>query len=115
MDMNKGSIGFISAGLKGLAIEQKAILHNIANLDTPGYKAKKVSFENVLKDEGGKYDLKAEIESDKTASIRADGNNVNIDTESLKLYDNYIRQLYLFQKISGRMSSIRYILNQSAK
>ena len=115
MDINKGSIGLMNAGLKGLAIEQKVILHNLANLDTPGYKAKRVSFENVLNDESSRYDLKASVVSDDATSIRADGNNVNTDTESLKLYDNYLRQLYIYQKISGRMSNMRYILNQSAK
>ncbi|MCI9405341.1 MAG: flagellar biosynthesis protein FlgB [Oscillospiraceae bacterium] len=102
-------------GLEGLAIQQQTILHNLANLDTPGYKARSVSFENVLKDSKNRYDLKAHIYTDDATSIRPDGNNVDADTESLKLYQNYVQQLYLYQKISGQFSNLRYVMNQSAK
>ena len=103
------------SGLNGLALQQETILHNLANLDTPGYKAKSVSFSNLLSESKNKYDLKAHIYTDDATSIRPDGNNVDADTESLKLYQNYVQQLYLYQKISGHFSNLRYVMNQSAK
>lgn len=106
------SFGVMRSSLDGLAMQQDVILHNLANLDTPGYKAKSVSFEDVLKDAGGRYDLKAHVTTDETTSIRPDGNNVDADTESLKLYQNYVQQLYLYQKIGGQFTNLRYVLNQ---
>ena len=109
------SFGLMRSSLNGLAVQQEVILHNLANLETPGYKAKSVSFEDVLKGAGGKYDMKAHIITDDATSIRPDGNNVDADTESLKLYQNYVQQLYLYQKMSGQFSNFQYVLNQSAK
>ena len=109
------SFGLMRSSLNGLSVQQEVILHNLANLETPGYKAKSVSFEDVLKGVGDKYDMKAHVITDDTTSIRPDGNNVDADTESLKLYQNYVQQLYLYQKISGQCSNFRYVLNQSAK
>lgn len=110
----------MESGLNALSIQQKMILHNLANYETPGYKAKSVSFEDVLgaaerKNGEGRYDFKAKITTDDSTSVRPDGNNVNADVESLKLYQNYAQQLYLYQKISGQFSNFRYVLSQSAK
>lgn len=109
------SLGVLRGSLNGLALQQRAILHNLANLETPGYKAKNVTFEDTLKGAGGRYDLKAHILTDDATSIRPDGNNVDADAESMKLYQNYVQQLYVYQKIGGQFTNLRYVLNQSAK
>lgn len=109
------SFGLMRSGLEGLSVQQQVILHNLANVDTPGYKAKYVSFEDTLKHSKDRYDLKAYVYTDENTSIRADGNNVEADTESLKLYQNYVQQLYLYQKISGQFTNLRYALNQFTK
>ena len=115
MLFNSKSLGMMRASLQGLSVQQEVILHNLANLDTPGYKAKYVSFEDTLKGAGDRYDLKAHIVTDEATSIRPDGNNVDADTESLKLYQNYVQQLALYQKISGQFTNLRYVLNQGPK
>ena len=109
------SLGMMRSSLEGLSVQQQVILHNLANLDTPGYKAKYVSFEDTLKGMGDRYDLKAHVITDEATSIRPDGNNVDADTESLKLYQNYVQQLALYQKISGQFTNLRYVLNQGPK
>ena len=40
---------------------------------------------------------------------------MDTDTQSLALYQNYVRQLYLYQKVSGHFTNLRYVLNQAAK
>lgn len=115
MLFNSKPLGMMQSSLKGLSIQQEVLLHNLANIDTPGYKTKHVSFEDTLKGMGDRYDLKAHIITDEATSIRADGNNVDSDTESLALYQNYVRQLYLYQKISGQFTNLRYVLNQGPK
>ena len=109
------TLGLMRDSLTGLAMQQQAILHNLANLETPGYKTKHVTFEDTLKGAGGKYDLKARVYTDDATSIRPDGNNVDSDAENMALYQNYVQQLYLYQKIGGQFTNLRYVLNQSAK
>ena len=116
MLFDSSAIGMMRGSLEGLSIQQQVILHNLANLDTPGYKAKYVSFEDTLKNtqagKQGRYDLKAHIVTDEATEIRPDGNNVDSDTQSLALYQNYVQQLAIYQKISGQFTNFRYVLNQ---
>ena len=108
--------GLMRSSLDGLAVQQQAILHNLANLETPGYKAKYVTFEDTLREaQGERYDLKAHVYTDEATSIRADGNNVDADAESMKLYQNYVQQLYLYQKISGQFTNFRYVLTNGPR
>ena len=46
------SIAFkaMESGLKGLSMKQQIHTQNIANIDTPDYKYKSISFENALSD-----------------------------------------------------------------
>jgi flagellar basal-body rod protein FlgB len=87
--------------LDGLSQRQTTISRNIANIDTPGYKAQTVNFEEALtralKSEGGNMGLSATHqahlsapESDQNVmtqsfrpggSERVDGNNVDLDVE----------------------------------
>lgn len=115
MLFNTYPLAVMRNSLEGLAIQQQTILHNIANLDTPGYKSKSVSFEDVLHGQGGKYDMKATILTNDATSLRPDGNNVDADAESMKLYQNYVQQVYLYQKVGGQFTNLRYVLNQSSK
>ena len=115
MLFNSKPLGMMRSSLQGLSLQQEVILHNLSNLDTPGCKARYVSFEDTLRGMGDRYDLKAHVLTDEATSIRPDGNNVDADTESLKLYQNYVQQLALYQKISGQFTNLRYVLNQGPK
>ena len=57
MLFNSYSMGIMRTSLNGLSLQQDAILQNIANLDTPGYKSKSVSFEDILHGKDGKYNV----------------------------------------------------------
>lgn len=115
MLFDTGTFGLLRSSLDGLNIQQQAILHNLSNIDTPGYKARYVTFEDTLKGVNGRYDLKARVETDESLSMRADGNNVDSDAESIKLYQNYVQQMYLYQKIGNQFTNLRYVLNQGPK
>ncbi len=81
-------------------------------METPGYKSKSVSFVDTLADEQNRYDLKAVITTDDNTSVRPDGNNVDTDMESMKLYENYVTQLAMYQKITGQFTNFRYVMSQ---
>ena len=46
----------IQAALQGLTARQRAIADNVANVDTPEFKASRVSFETTLKQARGTID-----------------------------------------------------------
>jgi flagellar basal-body rod protein FlgB len=98
-------------------IRNQAIAENIANVDTPGYKRKIVSFEEQLRQEMSRSDFKnsdvenieIRVERENTnLSYRLDGNNVDIDTETAALAKNQIRYYALAQ--SAGYSGIKYVL-----
>ena len=105
----------ISSGLNALSTQQQVILHNLANYETPGYKAKSVVFEDVLRGVQGKHQIEARVLTDEATEMRPDGNNVDSDNESLKLYENYVQQLYLYNKVTTQIGNYRYVLKSMAK
>lgn len=102
----------MTGSLQALSMQQQMILHNLANVETLGYKSKSVSFVDTLADEQNRYDLKAVITTDDNTSVRPDGNNVDTDMESMKLYENYVTQLAMYQKITGQFTNFRYVMSQ---
>ena len=71
------------------AFRNKLLTSNIANADTPGYKAKDISFQEEMNNaifSGGKSEYKI-YESGTTMSER-DGNTVNLDIEMAKVAEN---------------------------
>ena len=93
------------------------ISNNIANVDTPNYKRRDVSFENYLLEEltsGSTRNLRLKVNDVDLSNInsttytdysnlsyRLDGNNVDIDTENVELASTQI-------KYDGIMSSLDY-------
>lgn len=71
----------IKSGLNAADLRGKTIANNIANVNTPGYKRKYVSFEETLNDVNSK--VKIEVKEDKATSIRTDGNNVDLESEKV--------------------------------
>ena len=93
------------------------ISNNIANVDTPNYKRRDVSFENYLLEEltsGSTRNLRLKVNDVDLSNInpttytdysnlsyRLDGNNVDIDTENVELASTQI-------KYDGIMNSLDY-------
>lgn len=98
----------LNSALDGLALRQRVIADNIANIQTPGYQAKRVAFEESLA---------AAVRSGSGAATpvvarsleptRTDGNNVNLDTETLLNIDTNLRYQLATQAISGSYSKLR--------
>lgn len=110
----------MQSSLDALWLKQKVISNNLANIETPGFKASKVSFEDVLenaRNEKGaeRYSFQAQITQDETTSARPDGNNVSVDKEQLELYQTYLQSVYLYEKIGGQMTDMQYVLGQAFK
>lgn len=110
----------MQSSIDSLWARQRVISQNISNYETPGYKSKDLAFEEVFKSErdkngGGKYAFRSVMTTNENTVVRPDGNNVDLDAESMKLYDTYLQSSYLTQKISGQFTNMRYVLNQFMK
>lgn len=121
MFLDNSSLALMRASLNGVQLKQKVIAHNIANYETPDYNARNVTFEEVLSGVSkGKNDTSnvrylAHIKTDTTYDVRLDGNNVDLERENMELFDTYLQSSYLYQKIGGEFSNLRYVLNQAMK
>ncbi|WP_062305301.1 flagellar basal body rod protein FlgB [Demequina subtropica] len=105
-----GSVSFdaISSALDALSLRQRTTADNIANIQTPGYLAKKVVFEDALaaavSDGSGAVSATIATSLEPT---RLDGNNVNLDTETLANIDTGLRYELATRAMEGKFSSIR--------
>lgn len=105
------------------------LTNNIANVDTPNYRRKDVSFERYLEQamigddsldervgEINKHlsDFGGLIYTDHSVlSYRLDGNNVDIDTESAYLAENQIRYNTLVSQIQQEFSRYKTVLSSN--
>ena len=104
----------LSSALDGLAMRQRAIASNIANINTPGYTAKRVMFEDALAKsvENGDGNVTA-VTARSLEPTRLDGNNVNLDTETLSNVDTVLRFQFASQAIGGRCTALRTAMRTS--
>lgn len=117
--------------LTGLSRRQQAISSNVANIDTPGYRRREVTFEATLRSEiatagGGPQlartdpqhfagstaagDLSPASRSRDVVASRNDGNNVDIDEEMMLLVETQLRYQALSQSIGTRLNTLRSII-----
>ncbi len=102
------TVSALTSALNGLSQRQRAIADNIANINTPGYQAKRVAFEDALAASVAQGDgrvtptVKTSLEP-----TRTDGNNVNLDTETLSNVDTLLRYQFATQAVGGAFASVR--------
>lgn len=112
-------------------LRETAITHNLANIDTPGYKRMDVDFQSVLEKELGmsKYtsldkkvrglnrDLSGLTVSTYTDSsnfsYRLDGNNVDVDTENVELASEQIRYEALTSSINSQFNCMKAAIGKA--
>lgn len=118
LQMYLDSLAFkaMESGLKQLNIKQQIHTQNIANIDTPDYKYKYVTFENTLDekvDGNRKYDFKAKVTEVEDTEVLVDGNNVDVDKENLELYSTYLQSSAIIRKMNSSISDLRYVLTNT--
>ena len=95
--------------LDGLDRRQQAIASNLANLETPGYQAREVSFEHSLRAAvmaGRPADAAITVERS-LAPTRTNGNNVNIDVELMAASETKLRQQLAIEGLNAKYQLIR--------
>jgi flagellar basal-body rod protein FlgB len=120
----------LEASLNGSAARQKAIAHNVSNVNTPGFKSYLVDFEDQLKSMGSNYqeqlplkttspkhisiddsapDLK--IERDNSAGQSADGNNVDLEKEMTLMVKNDVYFNAALNQANKKIAMLKYVIS----
>lgn len=104
----------IGSALDGLGMRQRAIAQNIANVNTPNYQAQRVQFEAALARsvQAGDGNVTATV-AKSLEPTRLDGNNVNLDTETLSNIDTVLRYQFAARAIEGQFTSLRTAMRTS--
>jgi flagellar basal-body rod protein FlgB len=124
----------LKKSLNASAERSRVIAHNIANVNTKGFKASKVVFEdklnsilnnesiglkttasNHINDGSTLSTLQSEVKKDKSTSMRIDGNNVDIDNEMTNLAANTILYNALVSQANSKISMRRYVISEGRR
>jgi len=125
--MATNTIDLLQRGLNAAALRQEAISQNIANVNTPGYKAYRVEFEKALAQSvektglslkttrarhirGGGPEAAPYLVRDDSLSLRTDGNNVDLDLEMAALAMNQLKYDTLVQLTNKQFAKTRNVI-----
>ncbi len=107
---------------------QRTIAENIANIATPGYKAKDVDFSQILKSENEKtiigertnskhIPIGATLEKDgvsivrdNSAELRSGENNVDVDVEMAKSAENQLYYSATSKVLAGKFKALHLVV-----
>ncbi|KON89095.1 flagellar basal body rod protein FlgB [Sporosarcina globispora] len=127
MNLFSGTLSTLEQALNYSSLKQKVISQNIANADTPNYKAKDTSFKEAFQSALGEsvkanksdirhYDFKIGsspvqgIVTRRNASYNHNGNSVDLDKEMADLATNQIYYNAVIERVSGKFSSMQNVL-----
>jgi len=121
-----GTISSLENGLSYATLNHKTIANNIANVDTPNYKAKNVSFKDMLEDEkqisisayrtdNRHYDFEIKqstpgVNNMTNLRYRNNGNAVDMDAEQTKLAENQIYYNALIDRVNGKLNTLNTVI-----
>ena len=107
--MNDVTMTALHSALRGLATRQRVIADNVANVQTPGFRAGRVEFESALSaalEEGQAPTAEASLLRS-TAPTRTDGNNVNLDDETIAGLETSMRYELATRAMSEKFALLR--------
>lgn len=121
----------LERALDGVAARQRVSAHNIANVDTPGFKRQRLLFEEHLREalqgtqrprlkgtithprhipigeRSSPLERPFVVERDMTTSMRDDGNNVDIEAEMAQIVKDQVFYQALADQVSRRYAMLR--------
>ena len=106
----------LHTSLTGLQQRQRVTADNIANIQTPGFLAGRVDFESTLQSQIANGETPVGGRSSVTRSMdptRTDGNNVNLDTETIIQTETGLRYQLALSALDGKYSLLRSALRTS--
>jgi len=132
MNIDDKTMQALAASLKYRQLRQELIASNIANAETPGYKAKKIDFEEALAraldtddqmsmkvtdgkhfnvGNGGFKNLQPEIVETDDGIVSQDGNTVDRDKELAEMAENKIMYDASVQLLNKKLGLLKYAIS----
>lgn len=126
LDLFGKTVSNLEKGLNYATLKGKTISQNIANVDTPNYKAKSVSFKEVF--ENAQTDVLEAYRTDarhlpfrntkgikgvydfSTLQYRHNGNGVDMDKEQADLATNQIYYNALVDRMNGKFNTLQNVI-----
>ena len=127
--LNGPVLNVLQKELNASNLRQQVLSNNLANIDTPNFKRSDVDFQAVLNDALGQKsrDLSLKLTSlrhipgvaegdgsgivtDRTTSLRNDGNNVDVDREMSNVAENGLYYNSLTHTISSQLGLLRMVI-----
>ncbi|MDF2557300.1 MAG: flagellar basal-body rod protein FlgB [Bacillales bacterium] len=125
------TINLLQSALNASSMRQQVISNNLANAETPGYKAKKVAFESILKQklsnqssfEGKRTDSRhffigdssrmpsAQVLEDNETIMQNNENNVDVDKEMTNMGKNALWYNSLTQQLNNQFQELSIAIN----
>src|SRR4051794_21358873 len=104
----------LHSALSGLSERQRVIADNIANIQTPNFHAGVVKFEDALSgaDSDGSGDVTPSV-AKSLEPTRLDGNNVNLDHETLSNVDTGLRYQLMLRAVDSKFGLLRDAMRSS--
>ncbi len=102
----------LRSALTGLSMRQRTIADNVANINTPLYLAGRVDFESALRSAvaDGQTTRVTPTASRSLEPTREDGNNVNLDQETLSGIETNLRYQLTLRAVDERGKLVRTAL-----
>jgi len=126
----------LERGIEGLTIRHNLLADNIANVETPGFKRSDVAFKAQLAEAMGRdgrrlplaathrshlgrpagvHDYRPQVFQDSSTTMRADGNNVDIDREMAELARNTLEYQALVDVAARRLALLRTAITEGRR
>jgi flagellar basal-body rod protein FlgB len=115
--MNDVTMDALKASLRGLSARQRAIADNIANIETPGYLAKRVQFEDSLAGalrSGSDASTVRPMTERSLEAVGMNGNNVVLEQETLASIDTNLRYQLSIEAVNNKFRLMRASMRGSA-
>jgi flagellar basal-body rod protein FlgB len=106
----------LHVSLSGLSERQRVIANNISNIQTPGFHAGVVRFEDTLRKAVTDHEDPAQTRLSVQRSLeptRVDGNNVNLDHETLANVDTGLRYQLALRGMDAKLGLLRTAMGNS--
>ena len=126
MNLFSNTITSLEKAVSQSTAKQRIISNNIANVDTPNYKAQEVQFNTALTNEmrkleayktnsrhlefGGSNSTGYRVITKNNTSYNHNGNNVDIDQEMTEMAKNQIQYNALIERLSGKFNSLKTVI-----
>ena len=114
-----GTISNLERGLDFSAAKQKTIAQNIANVDTPNYKARSVSFNAYRTDQKhmnfGVQTSTSGVFDYQNFRYSNNGNGVDMDKEQANLATNQLYYNALVDRVSGKLNTLQTVIKGGSR